>query len=72
MELLVEPEILTLYIYGLTFGNAESHLFLFGAQCFNTESMQHIYIYIYICYPVAQLCVSTLLATNVILITYGI
>jgi hypothetical protein len=28
------------YIYGLTFGNAESRLFLFAAQCFNIESMQ--------------------------------
>jgi hypothetical protein len=26
-------------IYIWTFGNAESHLFLFAAQCFNTESM---------------------------------
>jgi hypothetical protein len=31
MELLVKPEILTLYKYGPTFGNAESHLFLFVA-----------------------------------------
>jgi hypothetical protein len=37
MEFLVKPEILTLYISGLTFGNAESRLFLFAAQCFNTE-----------------------------------
>jgi hypothetical protein len=34
MELLVNPEILTSYIYGPTFGNAESRLFLFAAQCF--------------------------------------
>jgi hypothetical protein len=40
MELLVKPEILTSYIDGLTFGTAESRLFLFDAQCFNTESMQ--------------------------------
>jgi hypothetical protein len=42
MQLLVKPEILTsyIYIYGPTFGNAESRLFLFAAQCFNTESMQ--------------------------------
>jgi hypothetical protein len=42
MELLVKPEILTsyIYIYIYTFANAESHLFLFAAQCFNTESMQ--------------------------------
>jgi hypothetical protein len=43
MELLVKTEILTsciyIYIYGPTFGNAESRLFLFAAQCFNTESM---------------------------------
>jgi hypothetical protein len=31
MELTVEPEILTSYIYGPTFGNAESGLFLFAA-----------------------------------------
>ena len=40
MELLVKPEILTSYIYGPTIGNTESRLFLFAAQCFNTESMQ--------------------------------
>jgi hypothetical protein len=32
-----------MYIYGPTFGNAESRLFLFAAQCFNTESMQKVY-----------------------------
>jgi hypothetical protein len=41
MELFVKPEILTSYIYGPTFGNAESRLFLFAAQCCNTESMQN-------------------------------
>jgi hypothetical protein len=30
------------YIYGPTFGNAESRLFLFAAQCFNAESMQKV------------------------------
>jgi hypothetical protein len=40
MELLVKPEILTLCIYGPIFGNAESRLFLFDAQCFKIESMQ--------------------------------
>jgi len=40
MALLVKPEILTSYIYGPTFGNVESRLFLFAAQCFNMESMQ--------------------------------
>jgi hypothetical protein len=40
MELLAKPEILTSYIYGLAFGNAENRLFLSAAQCFNTESMQ--------------------------------
>jgi hypothetical protein len=29
-------------VYGPTFGNAESRLFLFAAQCFNTESMQKV------------------------------
>jgi hypothetical protein len=44
MELLVKPEILTSYIYGPTFGNAESRLFLFAAQRFNTESMQKVFL----------------------------
>jgi hypothetical protein len=42
MELLVKPQILTSYIYGPTFGNAEIRLYLFTAQCFNTESMQKV------------------------------
>src|SRR5215510_4628647 len=33
-----------IYIYGPTFGSAESHLFLFAAQCFNTESMQKVFL----------------------------
>jgi hypothetical protein len=33
MEVLVKPEILTWDIYGPTFDNAESRLFLFAAQC---------------------------------------
>jgi hypothetical protein len=44
MELLVKPEIITSYIYGLKFGNAESRLFLFASQCFNTESMQKVFL----------------------------
>jgi hypothetical protein len=46
MELLVKPEILTsyIYIYGPTFGNAESRLFLFAAQRFNIESMQKVFL----------------------------
>jgi len=35
MELLIKPEILVSYIYRPTFGNAESHLFVFAAQYFN-------------------------------------
>jgi hypothetical protein len=31
-----------MYIYGPTFGNADIRLFLFAAQCFNTESMQKV------------------------------
>jgi hypothetical protein len=31
--------------YGPTFGNAESRLFLFAAQCFNTESMQKVILW---------------------------
>jgi hypothetical protein len=42
MELLVKPEILASYIYGLKFGNAEIRLFLFAAQCFNIESTQKV------------------------------
>jgi hypothetical protein len=38
----VKPEILTSYIYGPTFGNAESRLFLFSAQCFNTEQCRKL------------------------------
>jgi hypothetical protein len=40
MELFVKPEIFTSYIHGPTFDKAESRLFLYAAQCFNTESMQ--------------------------------
>jgi hypothetical protein len=47
MELLVKPEILTSYlqVYEPTFGNAESRLFLFAAQCFNIESMQKVILW---------------------------
>jgi hypothetical protein len=45
MEVLVKPEILTLYIYRPTFGNAESCLFLFATQFFNTESMQKVILW---------------------------
>jgi hypothetical protein len=62
MELLVKPEMLTSYIYGPTFDNAESRLFLFSPQCFNTESMQKVIL----------LCVNTLLATKFSLVTDGI
>jgi hypothetical protein len=64
MELLVKPEILTLCIYGPTFGNAEIRLFLFAAQCLKTGSMQKFFL-------VAQLCINTFLATKVTLITDG-
>jgi hypothetical protein len=45
MELFVRSVILTSYVYGPTFGNAESRLFLFAAQCFNTESMQKVILW---------------------------
>src|SRR5215468_4838954 len=32
------------YIYGPTFGNTESRLFLFAAQCFNAESVQKVFL----------------------------
>jgi hypothetical protein len=44
MELLVKQEILTSYVYGPTFGNAESRLFLFAAQCFNIELIQKVFL----------------------------
>ena len=41
MELLVKPEMLTSYIYIWTYvWQRWNSLFLFAAQCFNTESMQ--------------------------------
>ena len=40
MELLVKPEMLTSYIYGPTFGNAETVSFYLLHNFFNTESMQ--------------------------------
>jgi hypothetical protein len=45
MELLVKPEMLTSYIYGPTFGNAESRLILFSVQCFNTELVQKVILW---------------------------
>jgi hypothetical protein len=33
------------YVYGPKFGNAESRLFLFAAQCSNTESMQKVILW---------------------------
>jgi hypothetical protein len=44
MEDFKKPEILTSYIYELTFGNAETRLFLFATQCFNIESMQKVFL----------------------------
>jgi hypothetical protein len=55
MELLVKPEMFT------SFGNAESCLFPFAAQCFNTESMHKVI-----------LCHSCVPATKVTQITDGI
>jgi hypothetical protein len=34
-----------IYIYGPTFGDAENRLFLFAAQCFNTESMKKVILW---------------------------
>jgi hypothetical protein len=52
------------YIYIYIWTYVESRLFLFAAQCFNANQCRN--------YPVAQLCVNTLLATKVTLITNGI
>jgi hypothetical protein len=35
----------TMNEYGPTFGNAESRLFIFAAQCFNAESMQKVILW---------------------------
>jgi hypothetical protein len=37
-------EYFSVLLYGPTFGNAESSLSLFAAQCFNTESMQKVFL----------------------------
>jgi hypothetical protein len=42
-------------IYGPTFGNAESRLFLFSAQCFNTESMHKVILRPRCMYTLCQL-----------------
>jgi len=42
MELLVKPEMLTSYIYGPTFGNAES----LERDCFSVAKRRSIYTYI--------------------------
>jgi hypothetical protein len=42
MELLVKQIFNVVSVYGPTFKNTESRLFLFAAQCFNTESMQKV------------------------------
>jgi hypothetical protein len=65
MEILVKPEILTLYVYGPTFGNAESSFFVFAAQCFNTESVQKVIL----CHSCVK---KILLAAGITLITNGI
>jgi hypothetical protein len=65
MELLVKPKKFTSYIYGPTFGKAESRLFLYSAQSFNIEINAEGF-------PVSQLCVNTLTATKIALITDGI
>jgi hypothetical protein len=45
MELLVKQKILTSYIYGPKFANAETRFFLFAAKCFNIESMQKVILW---------------------------
>jgi hypothetical protein len=64
MELLLKPKVLMSHIYGPMFASVESHLFLFAAICYNTESMQKVIV--------SQLCVNTLPATKVTPITDGI
>jgi hypothetical protein len=63
MELLVKPEILTYYIYGPTFGN-EPSLSLCCTMFQHRLNAEN--------FPVSQLCVNTLLASKVTLITDGI
>jgi hypothetical protein len=54
MELIVKPEILTSYMYGPTFGNAESLLFLLAAQSCNTEPMQKFILWQVVCKHIAS------------------
>jgi hypothetical protein len=63
MELLVKPEILTSYIYGRTFGNAESRLYLLHnvSTLINAES-----------FPGSQMFVNTFPDIKITLITNGI
>jgi hypothetical protein len=61
MEFLVKPEILTSYIYGLTFDKAESRLFLSAAQYFNIEWKQKVSCVTVVC--------KTLPSTKITLIT---
>jgi hypothetical protein len=65
MKLLVKPKNFTSYIYGPTFCKAEFRLFLYSAQSFNIEINAESF-------PVSQLCVNTLPATKIALITEGI
>jgi hypothetical protein len=34
-----------IYTHGPMFGNADSRIFLFAAQCFNTESVQKVILW---------------------------
>jgi hypothetical protein len=45
LSLLTSYIYIYIYIYGPRFGNAESRLFLFAAQCFSTESMQEVILW---------------------------
>jgi hypothetical protein len=58
MELLAEQEILTLYIYGLTFGTSICCTMFQNRM--NAES-----------FPVSQLCVNTLPATKITQLQMG-
>jgi hypothetical protein len=64
MELLVKPEILTSYIYGPTLATLKTVSFylLHNVSTLNNAES----------FPVSQLCVNTLPATKVTLITNGI
>jgi hypothetical protein len=64
MELLLKPETLTLYIYGLRLTTLKAVSFYLLINVSNLNQSRN--------FPVSQLCVNTVSATKITLITDGI